>query len=214
MSFWYLATPYTNHPDHLDAAHAVACKNAALLLDAGIDVYSPIAHTHPIARYVTKAHAKDHEFWQKVDRPMMEAAQGLIFVKVISWEQSAGMFKELVAFLQAGKPIVFMEDGVVPSEEDFYRAENRYKPDYRQLTPPPSIVPPPFHPPFHPAPNPADAWLGQWPNPLMPIGITGGIHHTVPCEVSSDLSYMLHNKGLGEQAYQHGTVTAPDDCPF
>jgi len=168
VSYWYLATPYTNNPDRLEGAHARACVNAAKLLDAGIDVYSPIAEMHCVAKYTT-ADAKDGAYWQRICKSRMETARGLIFCKMLSWEKSEGMFKELVAFLQAGKPVVFMEDGVVPSEADFARAENRYKPDFRAL---PDVINqspplPSWHPDF---PQPVHLPLTQWPNPLMHIG--------------------------------------------
>ena len=43
----YLATPYSKYPAGLQQAFVDAAKLAALLLRSGMNVYSPIAHTHP-----------------------------------------------------------------------------------------------------------------------------------------------------------------------
>lgn len=45
----YLATPYSKYPRGIEAAFVDASRLAACLVRLGISVYSPIAHTHPIA---------------------------------------------------------------------------------------------------------------------------------------------------------------------
>src|ERR1700686_5471517 len=45
----YLATPYTQYRDGIEAAFVQAASLAGRLLQARSFVYSPIAHTHPIA---------------------------------------------------------------------------------------------------------------------------------------------------------------------
>ena len=46
----YLATPYSKFPGGIQAAFIDAACIAARLLRAGVKVYSPITHTHPIGR--------------------------------------------------------------------------------------------------------------------------------------------------------------------
>lgn len=107
MSYWYLATPYSRYPLGRRAAFEMACRVAAHLLRAGVPVFSPIAHSHPIAERGDIDPA-DHAFWMRADRPMMEAARGLIVFKAVGYLESRGVQQEMATFLAAGKPILFM----------------------------------------------------------------------------------------------------------
>jgi glyoxylate carboligase len=113
MSFWYLATPYTKYPDGMGAAFVMACEQAALLVKAGIDVYSPIAHWHPIAVRggIDKT---DHEFWMRANKPMIALATGIVMVRASGWQSSAGMAYEVSIFSMSEKPIVEMDVGIIP----------------------------------------------------------------------------------------------------
>ena len=111
--FYYLATPYTKYPGGTEAAFTMACQQAALLLRAGIIVYSPIAHMHSVAvrggmdtSYATP--------WLDFDAPLMDAAKGIIVCRMAGWKASLGVMHERETFQAAGKPIVYMEPGVVP----------------------------------------------------------------------------------------------------
>jgi len=114
-SFWYLATPYSKYPAGIESAFILACRQTALLIRAGVPVFSPIAHTHPIALHAG-LDPLDHTIWLPCDRPMMDAAHGLIMLKAESWEQSYGMKVELETFQTLGKPVVWMTPGFVPPE--------------------------------------------------------------------------------------------------
>jgi hypothetical protein len=92
-----------------------ACQQAALLLRAGVVVYSPISHMHSIAIHggLDISYATP---WMTLDAPMMEAARGIIVCKMEGWDTSEGMTHEHAVFRSAGKPVVWMEPGVVPAE--------------------------------------------------------------------------------------------------
>lgn len=113
--FWYLATPYSKYPGGIEAAFILACQAAADLIEAGVRVYSPIAHTHPIAVY---GHIDPyaHDIWLPADAPFMEAAFGLIVLRAPGWGESYGIGEEIKVFSAAGKPIVYMDEGKVPDE--------------------------------------------------------------------------------------------------
>lgn len=113
MSFWYLATPYSKYPGGIEEAFKLACREAATLVRAGIRVYSPIAHTHPVATY-GEIDPYDHGIWLPADAPFMRAAKGLIVLRAESWEDSHGIKCEIEEFQKAGKPVVYMDPGVVP----------------------------------------------------------------------------------------------------
>lgn len=113
MSFWYLGSPYSKYPSGRANAYVEACRNAAILIRAGVPVFSPIAHSHPIAEY-GPVDPLDHDIWLPADAPMMAAAYGLIVLKMESWQFSYGLRLEIETFRGVGKPIVYMEPGVVP----------------------------------------------------------------------------------------------------
>jgi hypothetical protein len=117
VSFFYLASPYSKFPHGLEAAFHLACEQAALFVRAGIPVFSPIAHTHPIG-LSSGLDMRDPAIWLPFDAPMMAAACGLIMLKAISWGQSHGMRVERETFEAAGKPIIWMEPGALPDLPD------------------------------------------------------------------------------------------------
>lgn len=104
---WYVGTPYTRYHGGLEAAFREACRAGAVLLDAGISVYVPIAHTHPLAEFTSADH-RDHEHWLAVDRPFMEAAVGMCVVEMPGWDESVGVGYEIAHFQTSGKPIVHL----------------------------------------------------------------------------------------------------------
>ena len=113
MSYWYLASPYSKYPYGLSSAHLHACRACVLLITAGIPVFSPIAHSHPIAM-TGGLDPLDHDIWLPADKPMVEAAGGLIVLKLEGWSRSIGVAEEIEGFAEMNKPIVYMEPGEVP----------------------------------------------------------------------------------------------------
>jgi hypothetical protein len=114
MTYWYLATPYSKYPHGIEAAFNLAIDATALLLRAGVPVFSPIVHTHSVA-VRCGIDPFDHSIWMPVDAPLMHAASGLILLCAESWEQSYGMRVERDAFEAAGKPVVYMDPDVLPA---------------------------------------------------------------------------------------------------
>ena len=109
--FWYLGSPYSKYPGGRAMAHMEVCRNVALLIKAGVHVYSPIAHTHPVAEF-GNINPFDHDIWLPADQPLMDAAKGLIVLQLDGWDNSFGLQCELDEFTQ--RPVVYMEPGVVP----------------------------------------------------------------------------------------------------
>ena len=100
----YLATPYSKYPKRTEAACEDAAARAAQLMVAGIDCYSPIAHTHPLAIH-GKLDPLDHAIWLPFDETMMAKADVLIVARMEGWEFSRGMAHEIEVFTRAGKAI-------------------------------------------------------------------------------------------------------------
>jgi hypothetical protein len=110
--FWYLATPYAKYPDGPIAAFEEAAKQAGILARAGICIFCPITHSHPIHLHVNPIDA--HRFWLDFDRPFMAAAKGLIVCQLTGWHESRGIREEIDYFVDAGKSIVVMQPNVIP----------------------------------------------------------------------------------------------------
>jgi hypothetical protein len=118
MSYWYLATPYTLYPLGREEAFKMACRVTADLLRAGVPVFSPITHTHPISIH-GRIDPTDHDIWMRADQPMMDAARGMIVFKAAGWSESKGVQIEIDTFRSAGKPVLFIAPGrplVIPRE--------------------------------------------------------------------------------------------------
>lgn len=113
--YYYLATPYTKYPGGIEAAFRLACAQSALLVRAGVSAFSPIAHTHSIAIH-GNIDPLDLELWLKVDAALIASACGCIMLRAESWEQSKGMAYERDAFFANGRPVVYMDPGIVPAE--------------------------------------------------------------------------------------------------
>ena len=108
----YVATPYTDYPYGHAAASYDAARVTAALMRMGICAYSPIVHSHAVA-HVGGLDKVDGEFWQRMDAPMVEAADACIVVKMPGWDTSKGVTHEIAEFTAAGKPIVYLDDGEV-----------------------------------------------------------------------------------------------------
>lgn len=104
----YVATPYSKYPEGIETAFIEAAKATATLLKSGIAVYSPIAHTHPIAMH-GQMDAYDHDIWMPLDAHMMDAAGAMIVVMMPGWRESKGIGIEIDTFKKAGKPIRFFQ---------------------------------------------------------------------------------------------------------
>ena len=100
----YLGTPYSRYPGGIYTAHFQACKIAARLLRAGINVYCPIAETHSIAM-VGHIDPLDHSIWMPRDRLFMERCDALIVAHMEGWQESIGVTEEIKYFADAGLPI-------------------------------------------------------------------------------------------------------------
>lgn len=103
----YVATPYTKYPDGITLAFIHACKLTARLLRRGLKVYSPIAHTHPIAIHGS-IDPLDLSIWLPFDGAMMEKADCLLVAMMQGWESSAGIKHEIETFIERDKPVYFL----------------------------------------------------------------------------------------------------------
>jgi nucleoside 2-deoxyribosyltransferase len=103
----YLASPYS-HPDEsvrISRFHA-ACDAAASLMRAGHVVFSPIAHTHPIA--VRNALPLGWEFWKATDEAFLSRCDELYVLMLEGWDTSKGVTAEIEIARALGHPVKFI----------------------------------------------------------------------------------------------------------
>lgn len=104
----YLASPYSNpSADVMQDRFERVCRVAARLMGEGVHLYSPIAHTHPIA--VQGSLPRGWEFWEQYDRKLLAACQELWIVTLDGWKESKGVAAELAIAGEMGLPVKYIE---------------------------------------------------------------------------------------------------------
>jgi hypothetical protein len=103
----YLASPYT-HPDPQvrEQRFQAVCRKAAELMRAGHLIYSPIAHSHPIAQYGLP---KEFAFWQRLDEVFLGLCGRLWIYCIDGWQESHGIREEITFARATGRPIQYLE---------------------------------------------------------------------------------------------------------
>ncbi|GIV04148.1 MAG: hypothetical protein KatS3mg082_2703 [Nitrospiraceae bacterium] len=102
----YLASPYS-HPDPTvreERFHA-ACRAAAALLRTGHAVFSPIAHSHALARHGLPT---DWKFWEPFDREYLERCDEVVVLMLAGWRESVGVREEVRIARELGKPVRYV----------------------------------------------------------------------------------------------------------
>jgi Domain of unknown function (DUF1937) len=103
----FLSTPYSRYASGLQEAFEGACKLAGRLIINGLNIYSPIAHSHPIAFY-GEINPLDVKLWMRLNEPHIKAANAILVGEMAGWKDSDGVKNEMDAFAMAGKPIYFV----------------------------------------------------------------------------------------------------------
>jgi len=106
MRLIYLASPYS-HPDRQiqERRFQAVCQQAAEMMRRGELVFSPIAHTHPIAAYDLPG---DWAFWRRYDRAMLERCDELVVLQLYGWEESIGVQAEIAIAKELNLPVRFI----------------------------------------------------------------------------------------------------------
>lgn len=104
----YLASPYSKYMDGPAAAFADVCRIAGRMLVYGVNVYSPIAHTHSIAIHAN-IDPLNHDVWLLFDAAIMAKADALCVAMMDGWEDSYGVSHEIEVFTKVGKPVFYLD---------------------------------------------------------------------------------------------------------
>jgi hypothetical protein len=101
----YLASPYS-HPDPAvrEARFEAVCEKAAAMMRDGLLVYSPIAHSHPLAR---RGLPGDWLFWALHNAAMMRACSRVVVLQLDGWGESEGVSAEVRLASDLGLPVSF-----------------------------------------------------------------------------------------------------------
>lgn len=104
----YLASPYS-HPDPAvrEARFQAVCRVASRLARGGLILFSPIAHSHPIA--LAGGLPGDWEFWREFGRRMIQACDEVWIVKLPGWDASTGIKAEIDIGQELGRPVIYIE---------------------------------------------------------------------------------------------------------
>ena len=79
------------------------------LMCAGHVVFSPVAHSHPVAQSV-KEMPKDHEFWMRQDLSFLrDWAEELWVLTLPGWETSRGVREEIAVAEEQGLTVRYSE---------------------------------------------------------------------------------------------------------
>ena len=104
----YLASPYSHpDPEERERRFILVCRKCSELMASGLLIFSPIAHTHPVAVY--GALPLHFDYWAEYDRRMIEVCDELAVLMIDGWKQSRGVIAELEIAKFLGKPISYLE---------------------------------------------------------------------------------------------------------
>lgn len=99
----YLASPYSDpDPTVRQARFEDAVAAAARFWKAGFVVFSPIAHSHPIALHGLEG---TWEQWQEFDKAILGACSELWVLQLDGWDVSRGVAAEIAFAKEWGLPI-------------------------------------------------------------------------------------------------------------
>ena len=105
----YLACPYS----HDDASvremrfHAANVAVGELMKVRGEIVFSPISHSHPIAKAVGLP--GDWQWWQQWDRAFLSVSSKLYVLMIPGWNTSTGVLAEIKIAQEMGLPIEYLD---------------------------------------------------------------------------------------------------------
>lgn len=103
----YLASPYSHsNPATRERRFRIVCREAARMMRHGQQVFSPIAHTHPIAQFDLP---KGWEFWEEFDRWYISRCDEVVVLMLRGWRESKGVQAEIKIAEELGKPVSYIE---------------------------------------------------------------------------------------------------------
>ena len=107
----YLASPYTHVDDAVrESRFDAACLATSTLMRAGLSVYSPIVHSHPLVRYGLPI---EWEFWQDHDCEHLRRCDSVIVLTLDGWKASRGVQAEIELAIEFDLPIRYLSPSTI-----------------------------------------------------------------------------------------------------
>jgi len=113
--YWYVLTPYTKYPHGISRAFEDAVEVCQALLERGVNLFCPVAHSHHLAVQRNRLCPVDGAYWSGFNKPLLEASAGGILIRMRGWDESRGIDEELKYFDTTDKPVICF-DVVYPAE--------------------------------------------------------------------------------------------------
>lgn len=102
----YLASPYSHEDSEVrELRFRAVCYAASILIQRGYQVFSPIAHSHPIARCLGPDCELDLNLWLELDKRMLAACDELVVLTLDGWLSSKGIAAEIEIAKRQNKAI-------------------------------------------------------------------------------------------------------------
>lgn len=103
-TFWYLCQPYSAHDGSFEDSFTEANRVAGTLIKHGVNVFSPISHSHPIATDSQMDHS-NHDLWLPNELAFIRVSNGLLINPSPGWRLSKGIAIEVTYAKELGKPV-------------------------------------------------------------------------------------------------------------
>lgn len=117
----YLASPYSHQEREVRFMRYIhACRAAALLMQSGLNVFSPIAHSHAVAEFMPRELLLDFEFWMEQDLDYIRRWADEVWVLMLPGHaESRGVAREMEVAHSHAKPVRWL---TLDDAQDMFRA--------------------------------------------------------------------------------------------
>jgi len=104
----YVASPYSHpDPDVQELRWRAVCAYVAMLMREGYHAFSPVCHSHPIAK--AGGLPGDWQFWQDQDLAFLGVCDKVHVLKLDGWRESRGVAAEVEAAEAMGLPVYHVQ---------------------------------------------------------------------------------------------------------
>lgn len=104
----YLAVPYSHSsPSVMYLRYLAANKVAAVLMQEGECVFSPISHSVPIAEYLPET-TNNWSYWERMDLPILRLCSKVYVLMAPGWDKSVGVTGEVAEAERLGLPVEYI----------------------------------------------------------------------------------------------------------
>ena len=104
----YLLCPYSDEQKFImECRFECANKAAAYLKQKGYNCFSPISHSHSIAKYMNNAN--DSDYWVELDLVFMSICNSVHVLKIDGWDKSKEIKRELEEAIKLNLPVYYIE---------------------------------------------------------------------------------------------------------